>query len=105
MAEQLTFDQATEVPVDPSRATPAERWDRFVTVNPHAKAAIVDCARQLDAQGRRVTIAVVWEELRGRVHTRGDVYRWDNSLRAPCAAWLRQEHPGLARHMRTRKGR
>lgn len=103
MAEQLTLDQADEVGVDPARLTPAEKWDRFVTANPHAKAAIVDTVRQLHRAGRRATVAVVWEELRGRVHTRGDVYRWDNSLRAPAAAWLRHEHPGLARHMRTRK--
>jgi len=103
--EQLTIESASDVTADPSSLTPQQKWDRFVATNPHAKSAIVHCCIQLLEQGRRATIAVVWEELRYRVHTSGDPYRWDNSLRAPAAAWLRVRHPGLARHMRTRKAR
>ncbi len=103
MTEQLTIEQASEVHVDRTALTPQQRWQRFVVDNPHAKPAIVHACIQLLEQDRRATIAVVWEELRSRVHTRGDVYRWDNTLRAPAAAWLREQHPGLARHMRTRR--
>lgn len=106
MAEQLSLTSASSVTIDQhGPLTPTEKWHRFVVANPHAQPAIVHCCIQLLEQGKRATIAVVWEELRARVHTRGDVYRWDNSLRAPAAAWLRERHPSLARDMRTRRDR
>lgn len=102
-ARQLTIDgqlariDRTALPVE-------DRWRAFVSENPHAQPEIVATCRQLHDQGvARVTIAVVWEELRTRVRTNGHPYRWDNSLRAPAAAWLRLMHPDLAVHMRTRR--
>lgn len=105
MVEQLTIGSQPAVDVDQGRGTPQQRWERFVAANPHAKAEIVATTRQLLRQGVRATIAVVWEELRYRVRTGGEPYRWDNSLRAPAAQWMREEWPDLARHMRTRGDR
>lgn len=103
--EQLDIYSVPTVVPDVRPRTPQQKWEAFVTANPHAKPAIVDCCEQLHDQGLRVTIAVVWEELRTRVRTSGELYRWDNSLRAPAAAWLRDDYPDLAVHMRTRKAR
>jgi hypothetical protein len=103
-AEQLALD-ATQRPPATAPRTPTEKWDAFVRANPHAKPAIVATTRALLAGGHRATANVVWEELRRRVHTSGDPYRWDNSLRAPMAAWMRDAHPDLARYMRTRRDR
>lgn len=100
MAEQLTLDQAGQVPTVP--VTPDEKWAKACVDNPHLKSAIVDCARQLAGQGRRVTVAVLWEELRTRIHTVGDVYRMNNTWRAPAARWLKATHPDLAVDMKLR---
>lgn len=106
VAEQLALDAAPTIHPDPQRPrTPAEKWRRFCHDNPHARAEIVRTTSALLDQGVVATIAVVWEELRYRVRTDGDPYRWDNSLRAPAAAWLRDAHPHLAVHMRTRRDR
>ena len=103
-SEQLTLDAQPEVDV-PGRGTPQQRWDRFVAANPHILTELVDTARQLTGMGKRATIARCWEEMRERVWTTGDVWRLDNSLRAPAAAWMRDRHPDLAIHMRTRRDR
>lgn len=105
MIEQLSLEQAASAPVDRRRLTPKQRWERFCHDNPHAQGEIVLTTAALIEQGVRATIAVVWEELRTRIRTNGDPYRWDNSLRAPAAAWLRDEWPELAGHMRTRRSR
>lgn len=105
-AEQLALDAAPTVHLDGRPpATPQQKWARFAADNPHARHEIRRTTRQLLDQDVAATIAVVWEELRYRVHTDGDPYRWDNSLRAPAAAWLRDRHPDLAVHMRTRRDR
>lgn len=104
MAEQLTLDHVPPGKQDRSKLSPADQWLLATAENPHLKRAIVDCARQLAGQGRRVTVAVLWEELRVRVHTVGDVYRLNNTWRAPCARWLVAEHRELARDIRVRGG-
>lgn len=104
MAEQLTLEQVPPAKQDRSRLSPAEQWQLACADNPHLKPAIVDCARQLSDQGRRVTVAVLSEELRVRMHTVGDVYRLNNTWRAPCARWLVAEHRELAGDIRVRGG-
>jgi len=101
--EQLTIDAQPTVDLPRTALTPQQRWERFVAANPHIKAELVATSRQLIDLGKRATIARCWEEMRERVHTSGSEWRLDNSLRAPAAAWMRDRHPGLARHMRTRR--
>lgn len=104
--EQLSLDSAPVVPRVPDRPrTPQQKWDAFIDQHPWALDEIVRVTRELLDSGVRATIAVVWEELRYRFRTDGAPYRWDNSLRAPCAAQLRDEFPDVATHMRTRKDR
>ena len=105
MAEQLALDSAPVVDIPWTRLSPQEKWELFLHRHPWALDEIVRTTKALLDQGVRATIAVVWEELRGRVRTEGEPYRWDNSLRAPCAALLRELYPDVAVHMRTRKDR
>lgn len=88
-----------------SKLTPAEQWRLAVRDNPHLPGAVVDCVRQLRAQGRRVSMNRVWEELRERVHTVGDECQLNNTWRAPAADWLRQVDPDLAEGIETRRRR
>lgn len=82
---------------------PDEQWQWAVRDNPHLPDAIADTARQLIGQGRRATMNVIAEELRERLRTVGDVYRFNNTWRAPAGAWLKTAHPELAGDIRTRR--
>lgn len=105
MTVQLTLDDATAVPVDRRKLPPAQRWELFAADNPAAVAEVVSTARQLRDSGLRVSIARVWEELRERVHTVGEEYRLDNSLRAPAARALMATYPDLDGVFQTRRTR
>jgi hypothetical protein len=101
MAEQLTLDHAPTRIVR-SKLSPAEQWELACADNPHLKPAVLDCLRQLLDQGHRATMAVVWEELRGRIRTVGDEYQANNTWRAPAGLWVLDEHPELARDIKPR---
>ncbi len=102
-SEQLTLEQASEVHVDRTPRTPAEKWRRACRLNPGLRQAFADTAAQLIAQDRRATANVVAEELRSRFYTVGDVFRFNNDWRRPAAEELRQARPGLARDMKARR--
>ncbi len=102
-SEQLTIEQASEVHVDRTALTPAEKWRRACRLNPGLRQAFADAAEQLLDQDRRATANVVAEELRSRCYTVGDVFRFNNDWRRPAAEELRQARPDLARHMRARR--
>lgn len=103
--EQLTLDARTEV--DVRRLPLDERWRLFIADNPHLVGEITRATRALLAARRTDTIGLgaVWEELRYRVHTSGDPYRLDNSLRAPAARWLMENVPGLDGAYTTRRSK
>jgi hypothetical protein len=102
-AEQLMLPDAREVATVRSKLPPVEQWELACADNPHLKRAVVDCAVQLAEQGRRVTVAVLWEELRSRIHTVGDVYQLNNTWRRPAAEWLVSVRPEFASSIKLRK--
>jgi len=50
-----------------------------------------------------MTVHTIWID--GTADHQNGVHDIEDSLRAPCAAWLRETNPVLARDMRTRKDR
>jgi hypothetical protein len=102
VTEQLTLDAGPIPDIPRHRLPPAEQWQLACDDNPHLEQAVVDCARQLKEQGRRVTVNRIWEELRERIWTQGDSFRMNNTWRAPAAAWLKREWPDLAGDVKTR---
>jgi hypothetical protein len=100
---QLTLDARPAPDVVRHKLPPQEQWQLAVADNPHLPGAIVDCARQLQAQGRRATMNVIAEELRERLRTVGDQWRFNNTWRAPAGQWLLEAHPDLAGDIRTRR--
>lgn len=103
-AEQMTIDAAGEV--DVPRTPLPERYEAWKAANPHALTEVARTTRELwNATGRKPTIARVWEELRDRVYTTGEPYRWDNSFRSFAARDVMDLHPDLAGTFRTRRSK
>lgn len=104
ITEQLTLDASPEV-APPPRPPLEDRWTAFKTEHPWALGEIARVTRELTSDGRAPTIARVWEELRTRVWTSGDPYRWDNSFRAFAARDVMASYPDLDGTFRTRRSR
>lgn len=103
-AEQLALDAQPTVAHDGRRPPLDVRYRDWLAANPAALAEVARTTRDLAATtGRRPTIARVWEELRDRVHTTGQPFRWDNSYRALAARDVMELYPDLAGVFRLRR--
>ena len=104
MTEQLTLNATSEVTV--GRPSLEERWRLFKAEHPYALAEVARTTRELmEISGRKPTVARVWEELRERIRTSGEPYRWDNSYRAFAAREVMEAYPDLDGVFRTRRSR
>lgn len=108
MTAQLSFlpdpiDQATTATA-PERLTPREKWARACELNLELPGVFASTARQLIEKGVRASANKVAEEIRDRYRTVGDEYAFNNTWRTPAAEELRETHPELAVHMKSRKG-
>ena len=101
---QLTFD-AGEVILDRRRLSPQQQWELFLDDNPRFVGELVRTLRQLVDAGRRPSINRAFEEMRERIHTVGNEYRLDNTLRAPAARHVINLHPEFADVLRLRRTR
>lgn len=105
-AEQLgLFDAPLVIPPMVRGATLAQRWESFHKINPQVYAAIERQALRLAAQGeRRIGVKAIVEDLRrGRLATKGDDWRINNSWPAFYARLLVANHPELERVIEMRR--
>jgi len=103
VAEQLTIQSQPSLVVTSKRGTPQEQWDRAVTANPWLVGEVVRTLRQLVDAGKRPSLNRAFEEMRERVHTTGDLYRMNNTWRAPAARHVIRLHPEFASVIETRR--
>lgn len=103
---QDTIDAGPDVAM-PEEPEPLDhRYRRWRYGNPWVLGEVARTTRELwEATGRKPTIAQVWEELRGRVHTNGHPYRWNNSYRALAARDVMALYPDLDGVFRLRERR
>lgn len=102
--EQLSLDAQPTVKMPARPETLDQRYARWLRENPGMLDEIARTTRELRAvTGRAPTIAKVWEELRDRVWTTGEPFRWDNSLRALAARDVMDRYPDLAGVFRLRR--
>lgn len=104
----MTAEQMELAPpsgLDRSKLSPDELYGLFVAEHPAFLAAVASTARQLEAKGRRLSINLVFEEMRQRVHTEGDIYALNNTMRAPTTRALVKAYPEFEGKFRTRATR
>jgi hypothetical protein len=101
-AEQLALDHAP-VKVVRHKLPPEEQWRLTVADNPWLPAELAATARQLLDLGKRVSINRVFEECRERVHTVGDEFALNNTIRAAASRHLMAHYADLAGVFETRK--
>lgn len=92
------FDLAPIVPLTGEYETLDDRFWAFHKANPAVYRALVALARQLKAAGRhRFGIGALFERLRfeAALHTWGDEFKLNNSLRSRYARLIMRQEPDL----------